>query len=294
MMEVNSQQRRLSQFIANKEAFSAISGEVDSNKDSSIPQPVLIIGQEGSGKTTLLKRVTATYTQLPFVWIVGRPIFNTNDIIDRIADSRILIIDNLDYYLDRCSYDEQYRLRRFLYEEGAPMLIASVRKLSPALTEYKAPFFEGLKKIHLSPIYIEDIAPLFDEKTIERVKTMFNLTSPTIKSVEIISDIIESGSDQNKDIGALLSYFSDMYSLKYQSVPITSQHILNILGTSDTSLTISEIRDKSNLASGILSPYLKNLCQQGIATADKSLKRNTKYFVSDPLFRIWLKDLDRL
>jgi GTPase SAR1 family protein len=288
MMGQGVKTKTISNFIANSAAFEAICDEVDGNVGSLIPQPVLVIGQEGSGKTTLLRRLITRYPNLRFVWIEGRFIFSSSDIIEQASGDSILIVDNLDYFLERCSYEEQFRLRRFLYNEGAPMMIASVSKLTPALTEYKAPFFEGLKKIHLTPISISDISSLFDEKTVGRVSSMLNLTPPTISSVEIISRIINSNDNPEKDIKILLSHFSGIYKSAYFNVPTNSQRILNILGGSDTGMTIPEMRAVSGLASGILTSYLKNLRSQDIVSVDKTVKRNTKYLIKDPLFRIWL------
>jgi DNA helicase HerA-like ATPase len=279
----------ISRFTANTDAFNAICGEIDSNIGSSIPQPILVIGQEGSGKTTLLKRLIMKFSSHHFAWIDGRFIFSSEDIIEQVKGNPIFIIDNLDYFLSRCTYEEQFRLRRFLYNEGAPMMIASVSKLTAALTEYKAPFFEGLKKIHLSSIKIEDITSLFDAKYVERVTIMFNLLPPTINSLELISHIIESNNNPKNDIDLLLSYNSAIYKSIYMSVPTKSQQILNIIGNSDRGMTIPEIRDISGIASGILTSYFKNIKKQGIIFIDKTIKRNTKYLIKDPLFQIWLK-----
>ena len=280
---------KLSAFIANTVALNAICGEIEGNIGSSIPQPVLIIGQEGSGKTTLLRRVILKYPDLSFVWIDGRFIFNSTDIIAQASPDTILIIDNLDYFLNRCSYEEQFRLRRFLYNEGAPMMIASVCKLIPALTEYKAPFFEGLKKIHLPPITHADLDHIFGHGPIDRAAAMFNYVPPTIKSVEIISNIIEAGGEPKDDMDLLLLYYSNIYKNIYNNMPTTSQQILNILSNSEKDMTVPDLREASGLTSGILTPYLKSLQEKGIVIKDNSVKRRTKYFIKDPLFRIWLK-----
>lgn len=283
------QSNTISTFIANSAALNAICGEIDGNIGSSIPQPVLVIGQEGSGKTTLFRRLITKYPSLHFVWVDGRFIFSSSDITEQVSGDSILIIDNLDYFLDRCSYEEQFRLRRFLYNEGAPMMIASVSKLIPALTEYKAPFFEGLKKIHLPPITDGDLNQIFSKDSIDRASAMFNFVPPTIKSVEIISNIIGEGSNPKDDLDFLLSYYSVIYREIYNNVPTNSQHILNILSNSEKDMTVPDIREASGLTSGILTPYLKSLKEKGIIIKDSSVKRNTKYFIKDPLFKIWLK-----
>lgn len=288
-MGIRTIKKTLSSFTANKDAYMAVCDEIKGNAGSAIPQPVLIIGQEGSGKTTLLLRIMSSYPNSHSVWIDGRSIFSAKDITDKATDATILVIDDLDYFLARCSYDEQFRLRRFLYNEGAPMLIASVSKLVPALTEYKAPFFEGLKKIHLPPINEDDLSSMFDDKSICRVLSMFSLVSPAIASVEIISRIIELSLSPENDINLLLSHYSDKYRLIYGSMPPTSQHILNTLGNSGEGMALPEIRESSGLASGVMSPYLKSLIKEGLISSDKTKSRSTKYAIRDPLFKIWLK-----
>ena len=288
-MGYSVQPNTISTFIANSAALNAICGEIDGNLGSSIPQPVLVIGQEGSGKTTLFRRLITKYPTLHFVWIDGRFIFSSKDIIEQASGDSILIIDNLDYFLDRCSYEEQFRLRRFLYNEGAPMMIASVSKLIPALTEYKAPFFEGLKKIQLSTITDGELTQIFSEDSIDRASAMFNFVTPTINSVEIISNIIDAGGNPKDDLDSLLSYYSIIYRDIYNSVPTNSQHILNILSNAEKDMTVPKLREASGLTSGILTPYLKSLKEKGIIIKNSSVKRSTKYFIKDPLFRIWLK-----
>lgn len=288
-MGIRAIEKTLTSFTANEDAYMAVCDEIKGNAGSAIPQPVLIIGQKGSGKTTLLRRLISSYPDSHSVWIDGRSIFSAKDITDKTTDATILIIDDLDYFLARCSYNEQFRLRRFLYNEGAPMLIASVSKLVPALTEYKAPFFEGLKKIHLPPINEEDLSSMLDDKSIFRALSMYSLVSPTIASVEIISRIIELSLSPDNDLNLLLSHYSDKYRLIYESMPPTSQHILNTLGDSEEGMPLPEIRESSGLTSGVLSPYLKRLTKEGLITSDKTKSRGTKYAIKDPLFKIWLK-----
>lgn len=285
----NIQSKSASTFVANSAALNAICGEIDSNIGSAIPQPVLIIGQEGSGKTTLFRRLIRKYPNLHFVWIDGRFIFNSSDIIRQVSGNSILIIDDFDYFIDRCSYEEQFRLRRFLYNEGAPMMIAGVSKLSPALTEYKAPFFEGLKKIHLPPITDGDLNLIFSNEDIERATNLFHFVPATINSLEIISNIIAAGGNPKDDLDFLLAYYSTIYKYIYNNVPTNSQHILNILSNSEKDMNVPDIRDASGLTSGKLTPYLKSLKEKGVIANDISIKRNTKYFINDPLFKLWLK-----
>lgn len=281
----------LSSLTVNEDVFNAVRSEIEHNNiGDSIPQPIIVIGNEGFGKTTLLRRLYKVCMGKHIVWIDGRSLFSTADIIERhnLTNDSLLFIDDMDFYFTRCSYEEQFRLRRFLYNEGAPMLIATASRVLPALAEYDAPFFEGLKIIYLNPVSKDDISLLFDGKALERAVSMFDLMSPAVKSVGIIYNIIKLNNNSQTDKDILLSIFSDRYKNLYQRLPANSQNILNTLASNDNGMSIAEIRENSGLPTNVLTAYLKRLRDLGIITADKSIKRNTIYVLKDRLFRIWL------
>lgn len=280
-----------SSFGVNEDVFDAIKLEMISSVGSSIPQPTIIIGQDGSGKTTLLRRLYQLWAAQDGIWIDGRTIFSSDYIIDLCVSEKasVVFIDDMDYYLQRCSYDEQFRLRRYLYGDGAPMMIASASKVVPALFEYEAPFFEGLKKMYLNPVSEDYVKQMFGRDDCERALSMFKLLPPVVKSVNLIRDIMELNDAPSRDLRILLSFFSDKFRIIYQGQPTYSQQILNALAGGECGMTMPEIRAKSGLPTNILTAYLKILKNHGLISVDKSVKKNTKYFLNDSLFRIWLR-----
>lgn len=286
MTKLNS---KISDYIANEDALVNLKAEIYANTNSQIPQPVIIIGPEGSGKTTLLQRLYQTYLGKNCIWIDGRSVFTSNDIIVHCSKYKtsIVIVDDLDYYLSRCSYDEQFQLRRYLYSEGAPMLIASASKVHQALVDYNAPFFEGLKKIYLTPISNDLLLSLF-ENAYERARALFELLSPTIKTLVLIRNVLQINTNANQDTDTLVSLFSYKYINLYTGLPVYSQQIVNALGSCKDDMTLAEIREQNGLPTNILPVYLQSLQKQGIVTADKSIKKNRRYALKDPLFKLWL------
>lgn len=278
--------------LFNEDACKAISSEIANNFGSTIPQPVITIGQNGAGKTTLLKRIydSDICREIPKIWIDGRSVFCSEDIISQAPQGKgtIIFIDDFDFYLTRSPYENQSILRRFLYNENAPMMIASIRKILPALTDYDAPFFEGMKNIYLSPISSKTIDQLFREQDKARALKLMNLLPPTIKSAETVYGILRVNDIPKEDIAILLSLFSDRYRESYQNLPINSQHILNAFGSGDSHMKLPDIRNKTQISTNVLTVYLKGLTNIGIIKVDKSKKRNTKYSMKDPLFQLWL------
>lgn len=279
----------------NDDIFKSISIEIENNRGSSIPQPILIIGQYGCGKTTLLKRLrdSDACKGRPVTWIDGRTLFSSEDIISRVdrRNDTIVFIDDMDFYLTRCNYDEQFRLRGFLYNEGAPMMIATANKVLPALAEYNAPFFEGLKNVHIPPVTHYNITALFQEQDLGRVNSLMSLLPPTIKSVETVRNIIRLNDNPDNDTDALLSLYGEKYVGLYQSLPTNSQHILNAFVSDDCGLSLPDIRDRIGVTTNVLTAYLKTLVKLGIMTVDRSLKRRNIYHIKDPLFRKWLSKI---
>lgn len=284
----------LSKLIVNEDVFEGVIAEIDRNNGSVIPQPVMIIGPDGSGKTTLLSRILEYGKDRgrPTAWIDGRSLFCSEDIILKVVDrnASIVLIDDMDFYLTRCSYEEQYRLRRFLFNEGAPMLIACVSKVLPALTDYEAPFFEGMRHLYINPVSQDIINESFNQKDAIRVHSLMNLLPSTIGSLEIACRIINDNALPEKDISILISIFSDKYRTAYQNLPVNSQNILNAFGGNEIPMTLPELRNKTGLSTNILTAYLKTMNSLDIIRVDKSVKRNSRYSMKDPLFRLWLRE----
>ncbi|MDE5878394.1 MAG: ATP-binding protein [Muribaculaceae bacterium] len=291
-MSSQVKQSLFSQLSVNDNIFNTVISEISNNSGSSIPQPVMIIGQEGSGKTTLLKRIyNSNICQgKSKVWIDGRFIFCSEDIISKALhdNASIVFIDDMDFFLTRCSYEEQFRLRKFLYNENAPMMIGTISKVLPALTEYEAPFFEGLKNTYIYPVSPDIITHLFNSQDLARARLLMNFLPLTIESVKTVYNIIKLNDIPEKDTNILVSMFSNKYRNTYQSLPTNSQHILNAFESGNTAMTIPELRDKTGLPTNILTAYLKTLDSGDIIRVDKSIKRHTKYSLKDPLFQLWL------
>lgn len=291
-MSSQVKQSLLNQLSVNENVFNTVMSEIGNNSVSSIPQPVMIIGQEGSGKTTLLKRIynSNICRGKSKVWIDGRFIFCSEDIISKALhdNAAVVFIDDMDFFLTRCSYEEQFRLRKFLYNENAPMMIGTISKVLPALTEYEAPFFEGVKNTYIHPVSPDIITHLFNSQDLARAHLLMNFLPPTIRSVKTIYNIINLNDIPEKDTNILVSMFSNKYRSTYQSLPTNSQHILNAFESGNMAMTIPELRAKTGLPTNVLTAYLKILDSVDIIRVDKSIKRHTKYSMKDPLFQLWL------
>lgn len=283
--------KEISSLIINEDVYNAVRKEILSNRGARIPQSIMIIGQEGSGKTTLLKRLYLAFPDRKPIWIDGREVFSTSNIVEKSTwgQDSLLFIDNVDFFFNRCSYEEQYRLRRVLYNEGGPMMIASLSKVMPAIAEYEAPFFEGLKNIYIPPLKLEEILKEDVGFKTARIQNLYALLPPTIHSLMTVAGIMSLNSNPQIDLELLIGIFTNKYKNLYESQPTYSQHLLNALSTERAGLTLPAIRNLTNLSSGTISAYLKSLAKYALISTDSSVKKHTIYSISDPLFFLWLQ-----
>ncbi len=169
------------------------------------------------------------------------------------------------------------------------MLIATANRILPAIAEYSAPFFEGLKVVYLNPIKEEVLSDQFkNPKELERATVLWKLLPPTIQSLNLTKNILLTNPDAEKDIDCLLSILASQYYDLYSSLSTYSQKILNALSKANTGMTLREMRVESGLPTNILTAYLKRLNTMGVIGYDRTIKRGTRYFIKDSLLSKWL------
>lgn len=274
-----------------------------------IPQPLFLIGSFGSGKTTILTELAKKLQENGFNGLIqlfdGKEFFSSNDIIKAIEGSgydgsqplknndgrrRIVIIDDLDFFFNRSSFDDQYLLRNYLYQPEAPMLICALPKVTDALTSYQAPFFEGVRIIYVPSITSDSILKSYTpatEKT-KRLSTLLDYLPPVIRSVKIATDIINMSENSDNDLKELINIYAPIYRIKFESLPIYSQKVLIALAKSDGPLTLSQLREITDIPAGNLSPYLRQLARTQEIRKTDAEKRGAPYEIPDKLFKLWL------
>lgn len=274
-----------------------------------IPQPLFLIGSFGSGKTTLLREIERRLCENGFADSVqlfdGKEFFSSTDIIRAIEGTdydgsqplknnggkrRFVIIDDLDFFFNRSSFDDQYLLRNYLYQPEAPMLIGALPKVTDALTSYQAPFFEGVRIVYVPSISSDDILKYYTaptEKT-KRFLALLQYLPPVIRSVKIITDIINMSDNPDNDLKELINIYAPIYRIKFESLPIYSQKVLIALAKSDGPLTLSQLREITDIPAGNLSPYLRQLARTQEIRKTDAEKRGVPYEIPDKLFKLWL------
>lgn len=272
-----------------------------------IPQPIFVVGSWGAGKSSLLRslatRLENTDNTGKIQIFDGKQFFSSRDIIRAIegedydgctlscgsSERRMVMIDDLDYFFNRCSFDDQYQLRNYLNNESAPLLIATISEVGDSLADYKAPFFEGVRLIYIPPLDRTMVETMNLSSEIQkRLNILLEYLPPVMRSLKMALDILAVSENEDTDLKELLDRVSQSYRLKLESIPVNSQKILYSLAGSDKPLTLSDMRGRTGLAAGILSTYLRQLVMSGEIRKTASEKKGTPYEMRDHLFKLWL------
>ena len=150
---------------------------IDSNRPNSIPQHLLVSGNEGAGKTCLVESLASEllsrgYQVIKFLYPHCN-VVTADDIINKVDvsnNNNYIIIDDFDKMLQSLPNDEQYRLRAFLFKKNAPMLIATSTGLYDGFADYRMPFYDAFRVFHIPELEHEDLADILPKKEYEAVK----------------------------------------------------------------------------------------------------------------------------
>ncbi len=301
--------KRIENIWENTTAKRILSLVKEDGKTDHIPQIMFIKGRQGSGKTSLLETVGSKLKNNGWeghlLIFDGRQFFSSKDIIDAIDEATadntlqkeqtdsnlrmVVIIDDMDYYLKRSSFDDQYVLRSYLYKNTSPLLIGSISKIDRSLAEYRAPFFEGVRLIEIPKLDLSILDALeISEEIRERIRGLMQYLPATIGSLKSAMNVIETSDNKTNDLRELLSRESAVYRQKYESMPEYSQKILYYMAQASDPTTLTSLRSLTNLPAGTLSTYIRLLLKSGDIRKTNSQKRGTPYEISDKLFKLWL------
>lgn len=278
----------------NEAVFQAVSRVLAKETDGRAGQPQLIVGAPGSGKTFLIRRLIeafATKPGLSLVWIDGRMVFSTSDILGEDADERIILfVDDFQYYLQRATNADQFVLRGILSRRNGPILVATVPTLPPQLTEYGAAFFESFRIHYLKPLSDKDIQTVLECLPVqyERARALMDYLPRTPQSAFLVRDILKKSESADKDVNLLVEHFSPSCRKLFDGLLSQQQRILCAIAGETSGLKLSGIRDKTGQEAGTLSPYITQMVDKGLITRKANSIRGGTYRIADPLLDLWL------
>ena len=271
---------------------------IDSNVANSIPQHVLIAGAEGTGKSYMIARLEQELTTsgryvcrflYPHCNIVAAD-YIINKVSSPDGQRCVILVDDFDKMLEVLPNDEQYKLRAFLFKKNAPTLIATSTGLYEGFSDYRAPFYDAFRVLHISQLAQDDIAEILSEDVFQKVKDLseFQNTIPKLGGNLNYIRSLAAELCENRGIEDVVKANDRYFRYMFSSLPNVQQRALYGLALSGETATSADVQKMSGLTAANTASALFRLEKQGIIAKIGDKKRNVTYQINDYLLWLWI------
>ncbi len=271
---------------------------IEGNVANSIPQHVLIAGAEGGGKSYMIASLEHELTAsgifvckfiYPHCNIVAAD-FIINKVANHDGQRCVILIDDFDKMLEVLPNDEQYRLRAFLFKKNAPTLIATSTGLYEGFTDYRVPFYDAFRVLHIPQLEQDDIAEILSMDVYQKVKELPEFQN-TVSKLGGNLNYIRSFADamcENRGIEEVVKANDRYFRYMFSSLPNVQQRALYGLALSGETATSSDVQKTSGLTAANTASALFRLEKQGVIVKIGDKKRNVTYQINDYLLWLWI------
>ena len=271
---------------------------IDGNVANSIPQHVLIAGAEGTGKSYMITRLEQELSAsgryvckflYPHCNIVAAD-YIINKVSSPDGQRCVILVDDFDKTLEVLPNDEQYKLRAFLFKKNAPTLIATSTGLYEGFSDYRAPFYDAFRVLHIPQLAQNDIAEILSEDVFQKVKDLSEFQNTIPKLGGNLNYIRSFAAElcENRGIEAVVKANDRYFRYMFSSLPNVQQRALYGLALSGETATSADVQKMSGLTAANTASALFRLEKQGIIAKIGDKKRNVTYQINDYLLWLWL------
>lgn len=275
---------------------------IDSNRPNSIPQHLLVSGNEGAGKTCLVESLASEllsrgYQVIKFLYPHCN-VVTADDIINKVDvsnNNNYIIIDDFDKMLQSLPNDEQYRLRAFLFKKNSPMLIATSTGLYDGFADYRMPFYDAFRVFHIPELEHEDLADILPKKEYEAVKKdeFFLDVMPKLRGnlnyICTLAIALQSCNSVDVAIQSVIAQNDRYFRLLFSGLSGMLQRTLYGLAQAGETASSAEVQRLSGLTAANTASGLFRLEKQGIISRVGDKRRNVTYKINDYLLHKWLE-----
>ena len=275
---------------------------IDSNRPNSIPQHLLVSGNEGAGKTCLVESLASEllsrgYQVIKFLYphcnvVTADDIINKVDVLN---NNNYILIDDFDKMLQSLPNDEQYRLRAFLFKKNAPMLIATSTGLYDGFADYRMPFYDAFRVFHIPELEYEDLEDILPKNEYEALKndeTFLDVLPKLGGNLNYICSLataLQGCNSMDVAIQSVIAQNDRYFRLLFSGLSGMLQRTLYGLAQAGETASSAEVQHQSGLTSANTASGLFRLEKQRIISRVGDKKRNVSYRINDYLLRKWLK-----
>ena len=275
---------------------------IDSNHPNSIPQHLLVSGNEGVGKTFIVEGIASELLSCGFkVTKFLYPhcnVVTADDIINKVDVSNnkyYIIIDDFDKMLQSLSNEEQYRLRAFLFKKNAPMLIATSTGLYEGFSDYRMPFYDAFRVIHIPELEYEDLADILPKKEYAALKndeiflSVLSKLGGNLNYICSLATALQNCNSVDVAIQSVIAQNDRYFRLFFSGLSGMLQRTLYGLAQAGETASSAEVQRLSSLTAANTASGLFRLEKQGIISRVGDKKRNVIYKINDYLLHKWLE-----
>lgn len=275
---------------------------IDSNRPNSIPQHLLVSGNEGAGKTCFVESLASEllsrgYQVIKFLYPHCN-VVTADDIINKVDvanNNNYIIIDDFDKMLQSLPNDEQYRLRAFLFKKNAPMLIATSTGLYDGFADYRMPFYDAFRVFHIPELEHEDLADILPKKEYEAVRKdeFFLDVMPKLRGnlnyICTLAIALKSCNSVDVAIQSVIAQNDRYFRLLFSGLSGMLQRTLYGLAQAGETASSAEVQRLSGLTAANTASGLFRLEKQGIISRVGDKRRNVTYKINGYLLHKWLE-----
>lgn len=275
---------------------------IDSNHPNSIPQHLLVSGNEGVGKTFIVEGIASELLSRGFkVTKFLYPhcnVVTADDIINKVDvsnNNHYIIIDDFDKMLQSLSNEEQYRLRAFLFKKNAPMLIATSTGLYEGFSDYRMPFYDAFRVIHIPELEYEDLADILPKKEYAALKndqiflSVLSKLGGNLNYICSLATALQGSNSMDVAIQSVITQNDRYFRLLFSGLSGMLQRTLYGLAQAGETASSAEVQQLSSLTAANTASGLFRLEKQGIISRVGDKKRNVIYKINDYLLHKWLE-----
>ena len=275
---------------------------IDSNHPNSIPQHLLVSGNEGVGKSFIVEGIASELLSRGFkVTKFLYPhcnVVTADDITNKVDvsnNNNYIIIDDFDKMLQSLSNEEQYRLRAFLFKKNAPMLIATSTGLYEGFSDYRMPFYDAFRVIHIPELEYEDLADILPKKEYEALKndefflSVLSKLGGNLNYICSLATALQGSNSMDAAIQSVITQNDRYFRLLFSGLSGMLQRTLYGLAQAGETASSAEVQRLSSLTAANTASGLFRLEKQGIISRVGDKKRNVTYKINDYLLHKWLE-----
>jgi len=227
-----------------------------------------------------------------------------NKTLEKHEKKLILFIDNFGDIFSKFNKQEVQRLRTVLQTNANFRIFGASSKVLESFYDNKHPFFEFFKVTRLRGLDKEETKDLllklgetYKQEQIKeiiqtqqgRIEALRRLTGGVIRTIVLLFEIFidQKQGSAFSDLEAILDRVTPLYKHRMDDLPAQQQAIVEAIAFAWDAVNVSEISQKTRIASKTISAQLRQMEKNEIITKKLSNNKNHFYQIIERFFNIW-------